>query len=102
MLKPNNAWLLKDIFASIEQGKLKGLVASLPEGLGISHEELVSHGRPTPDFIQELAERRWLWIDKTRQTRNLHGVEFQGKQYRMLILKPDIALGLGFRYEEPR
>lgn len=101
MIKPENARLLKDIFRGYQKGKLTGVIGSLPQGLGISHEELVGHGRPAMEFIQELAERQWLWVDKTKPTRSLHLLEHNGKQHRFIVLKPDIATGLGFTYEAP-
>jgi conjugal transfer pilus assembly protein TraI len=100
MLKEDNGRLLTDIFSSYEANTLTGVIASLPQGLGISHEEILGHGRPAMDFIQELADRQWLWVDKTKPTRNIHLLPAHGKETRMLVLKPDIAIGLGFRYEE--
>lgn len=100
MLKEDNGRLLTDIYTSYQANTLTGVIASLPQGLGISHEEILGHGRPAMDFIQELADRQWLWVDKTKPTRNIHLLPAHGKEVRMLVLKPDIAIGLGFRYEE--
>lgn len=100
MLKEDNGRLLTDIYTSYQANTLTGVIASLPQGLGISHEEILGHGRPAMDFIQELADRQWLWVDKTKPTRNIHLLRAHDKDIRMLVLKPDIAIGLGFRYEE--
>lgn len=99
VLREDNARLLNDIFNSIRRGKSKGTPASFSYGYAIPHEEITAHGRPAMEFIQQLSELQWLWVDRTKPTRNLHLIQVAGKQNRMLVLKPDIATALGFPYE---
>lgn len=95
-LKRTNAWLLQEVLNASRKGTLAGPVAVLPQGLGISHEELNVHGIPVMELLEELALKSWLWQDKTRAMRRIHAVECDGKTQRMMILKPDIAAALGF------
>lgn len=95
-LKRSNAWLLNEVMKAYRNGSLTGVVTALPHGLGISHEELNIHGIPVMELLEELGLKAWLWQDKTRASRRIHPVEIDGKTHRMVILKPDIALGLGF------
>lgn len=48
------------------------------------------------ELLEELGLKAWLWQDKTRSSRRIHAVEIDGETHRMVILKPDIAAGLGF------
>jgi conjugal transfer pilus assembly protein TraI len=95
-LKRSNAWLLNEVMKAYRNESLRGVVAALPHGLGISHDELNIHGIPVMELLEELGLKAWLWQDKTRASRRIHPVEIDGKTHRMVILKPDIALGLGF------
>lgn len=95
-LKRNNAWLLSEVMAAYRNGSLTGRVAVLPYGLGISHDELNTHGMSVMELLEELGLKAWLWQDKTRSSRRIHAVEIDGETHRMVILKPDIAAGLGF------
>ncbi len=95
-LKRSNAWLLNEVIHSYRASTLSGVVAALPYGFGISHEELNRHGMPVMDLLEELGLKSWLWQDKTRASRRIHPVEVDGKTHRMIILKPDVASGLGF------
>lgn len=95
-LKKGNAWLLNEVMTAYQNNTLTGVVVALPYGLGISHDELNTHGIPVMELLEELGLKSWLWQDKTRASRRIHPVEVEGKTHRMVILKPDIAAGLGF------
>lgn len=95
-LKRSNAWLLNEVIQAYRNGTLIGAVAALPHGFGISHDELNRHGIPVMELLEELGLKAWLWQDKTRASRRIHPVEIDGKTHRMVILKPDVAAGLGF------
>ena len=95
-LKKGNAWLLNEVMNAYRNNTLTGVVVALPHGLGISHDELNVHGIPVMELLEELGLKSWLWQDKTRASRRIHPVEIDGKTHRMVILKPDIAIGLGF------
>ncbi len=95
-LKRSNAWLLSEVMAAYREGKLTGRVAALPYGLGISNDELNAHGIPVMELLEELGLKAWLWQDKVRSSRRIHSVEIDGVTHRMVILKPDVAAGLGF------
>lgn len=95
-LKKGNAWLLNEVMTAYRNNTLTGVVVALPYGLGISHDELNTHGIPVMELLEELGLKSWLWQDKTRASRRIHPVEVEGKTHRMVILKPDIAAGLGF------
>lgn len=95
-LKTSNAFLLNEVITAYKKNTLTGIVVALPYGLGIGHEELNVHGIPVMGLLEELGLKSWLWQDKTRASRRIHQVEVEGKVHRMVILKPDIAVGLGF------
>ena len=98
-LKKENAWLMREILQSHANNKLTGKVVAVPQGLGISHEELTAHGHPSTDLMEELQIKGWLWIDKTKPNRKLHTIDVKGRQLRMMVLRPDIAAGLGINGE---
>lgn len=98
-LKKESAWLMREILKACANGKLAGQVVAVPQGLGITHDELGAHGQPVMDLIDELQMKGWLWVDKTKPTRKMHMVQVKGRDLRMVILRPDIASGLGFRVE---
>ena len=95
-LKKESAWLMQEIINRQREGTTTGLVCSLPQGVGISNEEISAHGQPPTVFIEELAARQWLWIDKTKPTRKVHSIPHGGGRVPVIIIKADIALTLGF------
>ena len=96
-LKDSNAWLLNEVITAYQNKKLiKPDIVALPYGFGISHVYLGSHGIPVMELLEELAQKSWLWQDKTRYSRRIHPIEVEGKTIRLVILKTEIAAGLGF------
>jgi len=95
-LKKENAWLMREILKAWVDQKLTGQIVSVQQGVGISHEELSAHGQPAMDLVEEMQSKSWLWVDKTKPTRKLHMIQVNGKSLRMIVLRPDIASGLGF------
>lgn len=95
-LKPPNSWLLNELLRTYRNQGLTGKAVALSYGYAIAHDELNSYGTPIMDFMEELGMKGWLWQDKTRASRKIHPVEIDGKTYRMIVLKPDIAASLGF------
>lgn len=98
-LKDSNAWLLAEVMKANESGTLEGTLAELPHGYGISQNELNRHGIPIMELLEELSAKAWLWQDKTKISRRIHPVELNGTIERMVILKKEIAAGLGFKVE---
>jgi hypothetical protein len=96
MLKKENAWLIREIINRQREGTTTGVVCTLPQGIGISNEEIAAYGQPPSVFLEELTARQWLWIDKTKPTRKLHSINYQGNQVPMVIIKLEIARTLGF------
>ena len=94
-LKSGNAILLGDIIENAEKKNLTGIVVALEQGVGISNEELSAHGQPVMDLFKELGTKHWLWIDRTKPSRMIHQVQVDGRPYAMMILKAEIAAGLG-------
>lgn len=94
-LKNTNSWLLSEVLKAAADQKLTGRIVPLQHGTGITHEELNAHGVPVMELLEELALKGWLWVDKTRTSRRIHLVEFEGNSLRMVIIKPEIAAGLG-------
>ncbi len=94
-LKKENAWLMREIIQCHASNKLTGKIVAVPQGVGITHEELTAHGHPSTDLMEELQLKGWLWIDKTKPNRKLHMIDVKGRQLRMMVLRPDIAAGLG-------
>ena len=101
VLSRESQWLVKQILKSCEKGTLTGVVANLENGLGISAEELSAHGMPTPDFMNDLSSRNWLWTDKSRPLRKVHRIEVNGKSENLMVILPHVARGLGFDWRPP-
>lgn len=96
-IKPEHAAMIRVILVKTKEGGLTGHVAAIPNGLGISLEELSSHGVHVPSFIEDLSNHKWLWQDATKPLRNMHAVEHDGGRDQMVILRRDIATALGFK-----
>lgn len=94
-LQEENARLLHEILDSVRTDKLIGVTASLPQGYGIAVDSIPTRGQPVMDLLDELAAKQWLWVDKTKPTRKLHRIEVGTAFCRMLVLRPEIAQGLG-------
>lgn len=94
-LQKENAWLMRQIISAYRSGKSRGTLVFLEQGVGISHDELSSHGQNAMGFLDDLSAKNWLWIDKTKPTRKMHPYEQDGRPMRLLIIKSDIAKGLG-------
>ena len=94
-LQEENARLLQEILDSVRADKLIGVTASLPQGYGISVDSIPTRGQPVMDLLDELAAKQWLWVNKTKPTRKLHRIEVGTAFCRMLVLRPEIAQGLG-------
>jgi hypothetical protein len=95
-LSAESAFLLRSILKAVQEKTLKGPVAIFPEGFGISDVEIASHGGKNLEFLNELASRNWLWVDRTKPMRKLHPRAYADGEGRFLILKPEIASALGF------
>lgn len=94
-LKENNATVLREVIDNFHTKKIDGTVAFLPYGVGVPHQELNSHGHPVMDVFEELSAKQWLWVDKAKPSRKIHAVDIDGEIHRLVIIKPDIAMGLG-------
>jgi len=101
MLSRESQWLVKQIVKAQQKGSLTGVVVNLENGLGISDSELSAHGMPTPDFLNDLASRNWLWVDKAKPLRKVHRVDVDGKTECLVIIQPNVARGLGFDWIPP-
>lgn len=101
MLSRESQWLVKQISKAQQKGTLTGVLVNLVSGLGISDTELAAHGMPTPDFLNDLASRNWLWVDKSKPLRKVHRVEVNGKIESLVIIQPHVARGLGFDWLPP-
>ena len=99
-LKKEHAWLLSEILSAYQENRLTGIIHFMPTGVGISHDELMAHGQQIQDFIKELDAKRWLWKDHSKQTRNLHRIPVDGQEKSMIVLRPDVALNIGFIRQE--
>lgn len=99
-LKKEHAWLMSEIVAAYQSKRLTGTIHFMPTGVGISHDELAAHGQQISDFVEELNAKRWLWKDHNNHTRMLHRITVDGEEKRMIVLRPDIALNLGFTQKD--
>ena len=99
-LSQGNATALKTIIAKARSEDSAGIAVELPFGVGLSHRALVAAELPVSEMIQELAAKQWLWIDKTKPTKKIHAVEVNGESVTLLVLKPEIAGGLGLAQAE--
>jgi conjugal transfer pilus assembly protein TraI len=96
-LQAGNAWLLGKVIEAAKTAK-EGSTVSLHQGLGLTHEALNAHGQPAIELLEEMAMKGWLWQDKTRPSRKIHSLDLDGKTMRVVILKPEVAKGLGFTH----
>lgn len=96
-IKPEHASMIAAIMARAKEGALTGVVAAIPSGLGISLEEISSHGVHVPTLIEDLSAHKWLWQDATKPLRNMHAIEYEGGRHQMVVLRRDIAAALGFK-----
>lgn len=94
-LQPNSAAVIKKVIAGYRNTANAPVVFFLPYGVGISHQELTAHGIPVMELFEELAKKQWLWIDKTKPSRKIHPIDVFGVVQRLMVLKSDIANGLG-------
>lgn len=94
-LKKEHALLLTEIIQAKRDGKLSGRIAVFAFGVGISQDELRSHGQQVMPFIEELLAKKWLWIDMNKPTRNSHLIAHEGVEDRWIVLRPDIARAIG-------
>lgn len=101
MLSRESQWTMRQIIKAQQKGTLTGVVTSLDIGLGISAEELSAHGMPTTDLLNDLSARNWLYMDTAKPLRKIHKVEVNGKHESLIILRPEIAVGLGFAWAAP-
>lgn len=99
-LSSTNALFMQELINLYnKKSKLAGQMAWLENGFGISDTQITSLGLNVVDLLSELQVKQWLWIDKTKPSRNMHGVEHKGKQIRWVIIKEPIAKQVGFNEE---
>lgn len=94
-LRPENAYLLLQVLAAYQSDMKTNLVTFLPYGVGMSHQNLLTHGKNIAEFFEELSTKQWLWMDKSKPGRKIHPVDINGETQRLVILKPSIAHALG-------
>ena len=94
-LQTENAFLLRQVIEGYQNDKTSDRITFLPQGVGIAHHALASHGKNIIEFIEELSSKQWFWVDKTKPGRKIHRVDIEGVTHRLVILKPPIAHGLG-------
>ncbi len=102
LLSRESRWLVNQIAKGTKNGTLTGAVVNLDQGLGISDTEIADHGLPPADFLNDLAVRNWLWVDKARPLKKLHRIEVGNETLNLIILLPQVARGLGFNWEPPK
>ena len=94
-LSSGNAAALRKIIAKAQSVDSASVVVTLPFGVGLSHRALVAEELPVSEILQELAAKQWLWIDKTKPTKKIHSIEIDGEATTLMVLKSEIAGGLG-------
>ena len=94
-LSAENAAALRTIIAKARADENSGVAVTLPFGVGLSHRALVAAELPVSEMLQELAMKQWLWIDKTKPTKKIHSIEVDGESITVMVLKSEIAGGLG-------
>jgi conjugal transfer pilus assembly protein TraI len=99
-LKKEHAWLLTEIVTAYQEGRLVGVIHFMPTGVGISTEELNAHGQQIQGFLAELDAKRWLWKDHNNNARLMHRISVGDQEFRMMVLRPDVASNLGFIEQE--
>lgn len=94
---------LKAILEDYQARDSSGSVFSAPGGMAISDEELDSHGQASKDsLIRVLWARNWLWTDPEKPNRKLIPLQYKGKKVQAIVLKPEIARGMGFNWIKPK
>ena len=94
-LKPDNSAALRSVINKARTIENSGVAIYLPYGVGITHRALVAEDHQVSEIIQELAAKQWLWVDKTKPSKKIHAVDVDGEVLSLMILKTDIASGLG-------
>lgn len=90
-LKPDSAVILRIIVHGFRAKALTGQVMVLDHGIAITQHELLAHGMHFKDLLEELWTKKWLWIDNTKPTRQLHPMKQGELDIRVLILRPKIG-----------
>jgi conjugal transfer pilus assembly protein TraI len=94
---------LKAILEDYQARDSSGPVFSAPGGMAISDEELDSHGQASKDsLIRVLWARNWLWTDPEKPNRKLIPLQYRGRKVLAIVLKPEIACGMGFNWMKPK
>lgn len=94
---------LKAILEDYQARDSSGPVFSAPGGMAISDQELDSHGQASKDsLIRVLWARNWLWTDPEKPNRKLIPLQYKGKRVQAIVLKPEIARGMGFNWIKPK
>jgi len=90
-LKPDSAVILRIIVHGFRAQALTGQVMVLDHGIAITQQELLAHGMHFKDLLEELWSKKWLWIDNTKPTRQLHPMKQGERDIRVLVLRPKIG-----------
>ena len=94
---------LKAIVEDYQDGSSTGFVFSVEGGMAISTDELEAHGQANfAGLLKVLYDKGWLWTDPEKIMRKMFDVEHKGKKVRVIILRGEVARGLGFDWKKPK
>lgn len=101
-LKADTREFLQTILEDCANKRSAGPVFCVPHGMAISTDELNAHGQVNYTILlQALSNKHWLWEDTENfpNGKKLHDVEHEGRMVRVMIIKPEIARGMGFDWK---
>lgn len=94
---------LKAIIDDYKHSRSTGPIFSVAGGVAISTAELEAHGHTNyAGLVKVLSDKSWLWIDVEKPLKKLFEHENGGSKYKVIILKVEIARGLGFKWKQPK
>lgn len=101
-LKADIREFLQAILEDFLNNRSTGAVFFVPHGVAISTEELNAHGQVNfTGLLQALSNKHWLWEDTENfpNGKKLHEKEHNGQFIKVMIIKAEIARGMGFDWK---
>lgn len=100
-LNREGQWLMRQIVKASRSGKLTGRVIALNVGVGISIQELSSHGFLPEVLLTQMQLLNWIWRRPgAKASQYLTTVEIEGACVELVIIKPEVAARLGLQPEK--
>lgn len=94
-------WHMRQILKASRSSQLTGRVLALNVGVGISVQELSSHGLMPEALLTQMQLLNWIWRRPgAKASQYLTTVEIEGARVELVIIKPEVAARLGLQPEK--